>query len=236
MARHTTGTVVIHPTVRRNPGALLRALASLATSSALVELARTFTRSPDNRLIIGVVGAMASIYGVLTYSRWRSRNRIEVDDGFVMVYTTAERHGVWFRRADIRCLAADHHDVQVVGAQGIVGTLGSTDWHGRPLRTLTDAIGCRSRGIWPPAVLAVPAGALAKGAQHQAVGGFPAGLEARAGSAVRQGHRGRRQSPASVGRCRESVRRRRLRGRADGPTRSGCACRHAGPGGSHTSP
>jgi hypothetical protein len=120
MARHTTGTVVIHPTLRRNPGALLRTLASLATASALVELAITSTRSADNRLIVGVIGAMAGIYSLLTYSRWRSRNRIEVGDGFVMVYTTAERRGVWFRRADIRCLAADHHDLQVIGAQGVV--------------------------------------------------------------------------------------------------------------------
>jgi hypothetical protein len=228
MARDIMHTLVIRPSARRNPGALLRTLVSLSIAAVVAALIVLSDQLGDTRPALGLVSAAAGVYGVGTYGRWRYRNRIEVDDSFVKVYTTAERHGVWFHRDDIRSLMADCHAIRVVGPRGPLGTLGVTDWHGRPVRALTDAIGCRSRGVWPPAVLTVPSGVLtAAGRRRDAV---ESATSWQAGATVsRHGHcsRWRDDGQTASGQV--------MAARSDGGTiaapPAACACTHVETGG-----
>jgi hypothetical protein len=236
MEPHPSNTVTVHPTVRRNPGALLRMLVSLALASALAVLVVTSGELGDSRPTVGVVAALFGAYGLLTITRWRYRNRIEVDDDFVMVFSTAERHGVWFRRREIRCLVAGEDGVRVDGAYGPLGTFGSTDWHGRPVRALTDAIGCRSRGVWPPAVLTVPASVLTSASQGVELMSLPRLELPERRQSSPHGHRTVPADGLEAATPRSHMSLELAASRAAASALSGCACRRLGAGGWRRSP
>ncbi len=156
MTQSTANPVIIRPSVRRNPGAFVRMLASIGLASALVAIVATSPAPSDFSTALQLGAGLLVAYGLWTFRRWRYRTRIEVSDRFLIVYGTRERRGVWFQRRDIKALLADANGMRVVGARGTLGTMSSTDWHGRAARAVTDVLGCRSRGVWPSAVLSVP--------------------------------------------------------------------------------
>lgn len=156
MTQSTTNPVIIRPSVGRNPGALVRMLASIGLACALATPAVTSPGASDSWMALDVSAGLLTAYGLWTFRRWRFRTRIAVSDRFLVVYGTCERRGVWFQRRDIKALLADAKGIRVLGAGGTLGTMGPTDWHGRAARAVTDVLGCRSHGVWPPALLSVP--------------------------------------------------------------------------------